>query len=517
MRAASVHRYGAAGRPKAGELVARDLAAQIVSHQLRPGERFPGEAELIAQYGVSRAVLREAMRILEWYGLVTIRRGRQGGAVAHAPDPEVAARYAALVFQARRVTLHDFDLALEALEPEVVALLSRRRHDARLDLLDRAVEYERASLEDPTEFLIAALRIHTALLVAVDNPVLAALGAVLAEIRERRQLSPLANPVPPSRVQDRRAESHADHVEVIRRIRSGAALRASELWRHHLRWTGQVLPTVDATTILDLFERGITGSEWILRGGPGRRPSRLPTGASIVAGEIRGRILRGELPEGASIPNEAELMQHFGFSRATVREGLRLLEVDHLVRPRRGPRGGGTVTAPSIQAAGWQLGLLAQHAGATVSHVLDARLLLERVAAATLSCARMTAMADDVRAAARRVAHASTGRAEAACQLADLIVEGSPNATLSLLHELTRPLLDVVATAKVADRRRRVSRSKVVAEVEAVLDAAASGEQAALTTRVASLSSTLHRIARPSGDQPIDVFAAPEAEGTMTS
>ena len=46
----------------------------VVEHQLRAGDRLPGEAELIARYGRSKGTVREAMRILEAQGLVETRQ-----------------------------------------------------------------------------------------------------------------------------------------------------------------------------------------------------------------------------------------------------------------------------------------------------------------------------------------------------------------------------------------------------------------------------------------------------------
>ena len=55
---------------------------------------------------------------------------------------------------------------------------------------------------------------------------------------------------------------------------------------------------------------------------------RLPKVAELVAGEIRRRIINGDVQAGDPLPNEAELTALFGVSRPTLREALRLLEAD---------------------------------------------------------------------------------------------------------------------------------------------------------------------------------------------
>lgn len=53
---------------------------------------------------------------------------------------------------------------------------------------------------------------------------------------------------------------------------------------------------------------------------------------SVVSDDLRQRIVRGEIPEGQSLPIEADLSAHFGVHRSTIREGLRQLEQDGLIK-----------------------------------------------------------------------------------------------------------------------------------------------------------------------------------------
>src|ERR1700744_2696952 len=78
---------------------------------------------------------------------------------------------------------------------------------------------------------------------------------------------------------------------------------------------------------------------------------RVPKAAELLAARIRGQIIRRELKEGDALPAESELMERFGVSRPTLREAIRVLEMESLLRMRRGSRGGALVTAPDPPVA----------------------------------------------------------------------------------------------------------------------------------------------------------------------
>ena len=73
---------------------------------------------------------------------------------------------------------------------------------------------------------------------------------------------------------------------------------------------------------------------------------RSPKTAELVAGTLRRMVVDGQLKDGDFLPNEAELMTHFGVSRPTLREAVRVLESERLVEVRRGSRTGARVRVP---------------------------------------------------------------------------------------------------------------------------------------------------------------------------
>ena len=92
-------------------------------------------------------------------------------------------------------------------------------------------------------------------------------------------------------------------------------------------------------------------------------PIRSPKTAELVAGTLRRMVVDGQLKEGDYLPNEAELMTHFGVSRPTLREAVRVLESERLVEVRRGSRTGARVRVPGPEIVARPAGLLLELSG----------------------------------------------------------------------------------------------------------------------------------------------------------
>lgn len=109
---------------KKPEIVADQIEQTIVGQSWEPGDLFGSEVELIARYGVSRAVFREAVRPLEHHGLAEMRRGLHGGLFIRQPDPEPVAKAMAVYLDFEKVEprqLDDARLAIEVFCVERVA------------------------------------------------------------------------------------------------------------------------------------------------------------------------------------------------------------------------------------------------------------------------------------------------------------------------------------------------------------------------------------------------------------
>jgi GntR family transcriptional regulator, transcriptional repressor for pyruvate dehydrogenase complex len=104
---------------------------------------------------------------------------------------------------------------------------------------------------------------------------------------------------------------------------------------------------------------------------------REPKMADRVAAVLRKMFIRGEIPLGAMLPPESELMERFGVSRPTLREAFRVLESESLIQVQRGVRGGARVTSPTRETLARYAGLILEYEGVTLRDVFDARATLE--------------------------------------------------------------------------------------------------------------------------------------------
>jgi DNA-binding FadR family transcriptional regulator len=129
--------------PKISERVARDLAAYIVDSGLPPDTSLPTEKEMAEQLGVGRTTLREALRLLESRGVVTIRSGPRGGPVVRKPDPSDLADAVTLMLQFDEATLSEVVEARIELEATAVRLAATRIKDAQIEEL-RKINHEMA-------------------------------------------------------------------------------------------------------------------------------------------------------------------------------------------------------------------------------------------------------------------------------------------------------------------------------------------------------------------------------------
>ncbi|MBS0446651.1 MAG: FadR family transcriptional regulator [Proteobacteria bacterium] len=171
--------------------IVRDLGMRIVGGEFKPGDRLPAEAALLADYDVSRPVLREAVRVLVAKGLV-LSRQRAGASVRarnewHLLDPDVLywliqsqppPQFVEILLTARRV-----------FEPAAAALAARVASDAALKRVAEAYAGMEAA-RTPEELLEPDLAFHRRIAEATGNDLLAYIGNMLSlALRESIKLS----------------------------------------------------------------------------------------------------------------------------------------------------------------------------------------------------------------------------------------------------------------------------------------------------------------------------------------
>src|SRR5215471_10366507 len=104
-------------QPRIAEMIADSLRRRILEGELADGDVLPKVDDLLLEFPVSKPSIREAMRILETEGLISVRRGNVGRAVIHSPKPNTAGYILGMVLQMRRTRVTDLAEALAEFEP----------------------------------------------------------------------------------------------------------------------------------------------------------------------------------------------------------------------------------------------------------------------------------------------------------------------------------------------------------------------------------------------------------------
>ncbi len=213
---------------KVSEAVARDILRRIRDEQLKPGMQLPSEAEMLADYGVGRASLREALRILEVHGLISIRAGPGGGPVVAGVHTEDFGRMATLYFQVGGMTFRELIEARLILEP-VAARLAAERNDPELlaQLMEAAGVQRGAVVADDVTYLRTSRDFHRLIAQMAGNRILHLFSLSLEDIFHDR-VSGMLFPV------SRRGEVVAAHRAIANAISRGQAAHAEKLMRDHM-------------------------------------------------------------------------------------------------------------------------------------------------------------------------------------------------------------------------------------------------------------------------------------------
>lgn len=227
-------RFSSARPHRAFDLIIAQIRAMLQSGQLKPGDRLPPERELAEQMEVSRNTVREAIRMLEISGLVTVRPGSGGGAFVARPDSAVVARQLSDALNLTDVSLGDITETRLWLESIVVRIACERMTDDDLAALEANVDLaeELTAGEDWSRRAEVHIDFHKILVGATQNPLLIFLMNSVLEL-----LPPIIEAVGPSR-DSAVMTSRRRLMEKLRERDADGAVAEMEkhLQRLHQRW-----------------------------------------------------------------------------------------------------------------------------------------------------------------------------------------------------------------------------------------------------------------------------------------
>ena len=142
---------------KAYERIAERLRERVIVGDLQPGERLPNESALATDFGVSRATVREALRVLAAQNLIRTAKGAGGGSYVTLPSVDGVSAFVqssiTMLADADNVTLEELLEARELLEVPAARLAAQRRSEEELERLREAIPDEPLRLGKERQFV----------------------------------------------------------------------------------------------------------------------------------------------------------------------------------------------------------------------------------------------------------------------------------------------------------------------------------------------------------------------------
>ena len=223
------------GRPKAAVVVAAKLRRQIVAGRLKPGDMLHPENVLQVEFGVSRPTLREALRLLESESLITIIRGKHGGARVKTIDLAAAADQVGVFLQIEGATLQDVWLARTIIEPPAAGLLARLRTPAALAELEANIDAAReAAQKDLIRYADLSAEFSMLITRHCGNKTIHLLASLIYDIIRRQHENVTERTLEKASVGKLRQESIRSRVKAVELMRSGRPAAVETFWRTHL-------------------------------------------------------------------------------------------------------------------------------------------------------------------------------------------------------------------------------------------------------------------------------------------
>jgi DNA-binding FadR family transcriptional regulator len=146
----------------------RSIKESIFNGEFKPGQALPNESQLSELLGVSRPVLREALRALQIQGLLDIRRGNQGGTFVREMDNLSFQGNLEDLIRLRRISVTDLSQARLLIEPEVFRLAAANATDEQLRKLGKILK-ETDATRDVEHHLTLGFSFHRLVAKACGN------------------------------------------------------------------------------------------------------------------------------------------------------------------------------------------------------------------------------------------------------------------------------------------------------------------------------------------------------------
>jgi GntR family transcriptional regulator, transcriptional repressor for pyruvate dehydrogenase complex len=173
------------------QAIVEQIKEAIFQKRLRSGDKLPSERLLMEQFGTSRVTVREALRALEYSGILEITRGVEGGAFVRDPHTKFVNNFLQDMFSMGNIRLSHLTEARLAIEPSSARLACERMKEEALEEIRQNIEETRKFLEkkEHVEVRLLNLEFHRLVAQASENPVIFFMLDSIMDIMEKNVAS----------------------------------------------------------------------------------------------------------------------------------------------------------------------------------------------------------------------------------------------------------------------------------------------------------------------------------------
>lgn len=217
------------------EEVVRQIRNLISQGKLKAGDLLPSEEELANSIGVSRATVREGLRILELVGLVETQRGK--GTMVTMASPEVIQEKLAFAFNDNAQDLLYLMQVREIIEPEIAKIAAMQASDEDKQKMASSLEETENDIKRGGTGDEGSLHFHYAIINSINNPILTYLMSTIIELQRKSRSITL-------HVSGRPIDSLDEHKRIYEAIKCNKPYEASLLMKEHLHDVRKLLKKI---------------------------------------------------------------------------------------------------------------------------------------------------------------------------------------------------------------------------------------------------------------------------------
>jgi DNA-binding FadR family transcriptional regulator len=162
--------------------ISNQIRDVLISGKVQAGDRLPTERQLAEQFGASRASVREALRGLEQQGVITIKKGVNGGVFVAHVDATLVARPMETLFRLKKITIQDITEARLVCEPAAARLAAERASAEDLAEMRQVITHMEDAVRRGHTFRSYDLAFHRLIARASRNPIIEMLAQSMLEV-----------------------------------------------------------------------------------------------------------------------------------------------------------------------------------------------------------------------------------------------------------------------------------------------------------------------------------------------